>query len=382
MAPLPSRSADARGLRILRIAAHPINAMQPMPHRPIVRTLGRLILSAAIALGLSSPLATSASAQEAAPAPAPAEARPAPQLPSPQCRRYRAELASLQSGASTTRALNDEIGRLEAYFRGLNCEGGKFLFFDTRPPQCGAVEQRIRALKATYGGAVIDDSGARKRELQGLVASTCPPREAYAGSGEAYGRGGPQMVCVRTCDGGYFPMKNLPEGRGGADEMCQALCPGTEAQAYSMPYGDDALKHAATVKGSRAYTNLANAFKFRKEFVPNCSCKPEGKSWAQSLVKAESMLVRHKGDIFVTPMQAEALSRPKVRLTLVGRADRTAAELAADAAGRAGVDTKGGAGPGRDDAAKVQPAAEAKPDHVAVRIIAPDVIAVPQRLTP
>ncbi|MBY0255040.1 MAG: DUF2865 domain-containing protein, partial [Methylobacterium organophilum] len=274
-----------------------------MPHRPIVRTLGRLVLSAAIALGLSHSLAVSASAQEAASGPPPAEARPAPQLPSPQCRRYRAELASIQSGASTTRALNDEIGRLEAYFRGLNCEGGKFLFFDTRPPQCGAVEQRIRALKATYGGAVIDDSGARKRELQGLVASTCPPRETSAGSGEAYGRGGPQMVCVRTCDGGFFPMKNLPEGRGGADEMCQALCPGTEAQAYSMPYGDDALKHAASVKGSRAYANLANAFKFRKEFVPNCSCKPEGKSWAQSLVKAESMLVRHKGDIFVTPMQ-------------------------------------------------------------------------------
>ena len=151
------------------------------------------------------------------------------------------------------------------------------------------------------------------------------------------------MVCVRTCDGGFFPMKNLPEGRGGADEMCQALCPGTEAQAYSMPYGDDALKHAASVKGSRAYASLANAFKFRKEFVPNCSCKPEGKTWAQSLVRAESMLVRHKGDIFVTPMQAEALSRPKVRLTLVGRADRTAAELAADAAGRARADTKVGA---------------------------------------
>ncbi len=336
-------------------------------------------------LGLARPILAPAAAQEAQAAPPAAEARPAPQMPSPQCRRYRAELASIQSGASTTRALDDEIGRLEAYYRGLNCSE-KFLFFDTRPPQCGAVEQRIRALKATYGGAVLDDDGTRRRELQSLVASTCPARETYAASGEAYARGGPQMVCVRTCDGGFFPMRNLPEGRGGADEMCQALCPGTEAQAYSMPYGDDALKHAATVKGSRAYTSLANAFKFRKEFVPNCSCKPEGKTWAQSLVKAESMLVRHKGDIFVTPMQAEALSRPKVRLTLVGRADRTAAELAADAAGRAGVGAKGDGGAADIDKGWVDPEAKAsepaKPDHVAVRIIAPNVIAVPQRLTP
>jgi len=347
-----------------------------MPHRPIVRTLGRRLLSAALTLGLSGTLLVPAVAQETSPDPAAAEARPALQVASPQCRRYRAELAAVQTGASTTRALNDEIGRLEAYYRGLNCTE-KFLFFDTRPPQCGAVEQRIRALKATYGGAILDDGGTRRRELQNLVASTCPARETYATSGESYARGGPQMVCVRTCDGGFFPMRNLPEGRGGADEMCQALCPGTEAQAYSMPYGDDALKHAATVKGSRAYTSLANAFKFRKEFVPNCSCKPDGKTWAQSLVKAESMLVRHKGDIFVTPMQAEALSRPKVRLTLVGRADRTAAELAADAAGRAGVEMK--ADPVAADLAKP---ADVKPDHVAVRIIAPNVIAVPQRLTP
>ncbi|QGY00970.1 DUF2865 domain-containing protein [Methylobacterium mesophilicum SR1.6/6] len=364
-----------------------------MPHRPIVRSFGRLLLGAVLALGLCQTLSHPAGAQEAPAAPPAADTRPTPPQPSPQCRRYRAELAAVQNGASTTRALNDEIGRLEAYFRGLNCEGGKFLFFDTRPPQCGAVEQRIRALKATYGGAVIDDSGARKRELQGLIASTCPARETYAASGEAYAKGGPQMVCVRTCDGGFFPMRNLPDGRGGADEMCQALCPGTEAQAYSMPYGDDALKHAASVKGSRAYASLANAFKFRKEFVPNCSCKPEGKTWAQSLVKAESMLVRHKGDIFVTPMQAEALSRPKVRLTLVGRADRTAAELAADAAGRAAGEGRSGApaaaqatGDRSDTADAAKPddakALEVKPDHVAVRVIAPNVIAVPQRLIP
>lgn len=304
-----------------------------------------------------------------------------PQLPSPECRRYRAELASVQNGASTTRALQDEIGRLQTYFRSLNCEGGKFLFFDTRPPQCGAVEQRIRALNATYGGAVMDDTSARKRDLQALVARTCPARESGP-AGESYARGGGQVICVRTCDGGYFPMPNLPEGRGGADEMCQALCPGTEAVAYSMPHGDEALKQAATVRGSRAYTSLANAFKFRKSFTPNCSCKPDGKTWAQSLVKAESMLVRHKGDIFVTPMQAEALSRPKVRLTLVGRADKTAAELAADAAGRAGLDGKegtGGAETAKPEAASADPQ---KGAHIAVRVIAPDLVAVPSRAQP
>ncbi len=304
--------------------------------RPILRPLRRPL--AILALWLGTVAAVQAQSPEQAPEATTVQTQT--RLPSAACLRYRSELTNLGNGASVVRALQGEIGRLEAYHRTLNCEGGTFLFFDTRPPQCGAVEQRIRALNATYGGAAIDDNGGRRRQLQGLIASSCPETaRGEPASGESYARGGAQVICVRTCDGAYFPMRNLPEGRGGADEMCQALCPGTEAVAYSMPHGDDALKQAATVKGSKAYVSLANAFKFRKAFVPNCSCKPADKTWAQSLAKAESMLVRHKGDIFVTPRQAEALSRPspKVRLTLVGRADKTAAVLAADAAERSGL---------------------------------------------
>ncbi|MGU3537163.1 DUF2865 domain-containing protein [Methylobacterium sp. A54F] len=300
------------------------------------------------------------------------------------CQRYRAELANLDDGANTARALQSEIGRLQAYYRSLNCEGGKFLFFDTRPPQCGAVEQRIRALNAGYGAENGEVSAARRRQLQAAVSSACAdvPRPDGAVAGEGYARGGAQVICVRTCDGSYFPMSNLPDGREGANELCQALCPGAEATAYSMPHGDEALKYAATLKGNRAYASLANAFKFRKEFVPNCSCKPSGQTWAQSLVKAESMMVRHKGDIFVTPMQAEALSRPKVRLTLVGRADKTAASLAADAAGRTPGIVIDAAAPPKDGeiaTASTAPAKKAAEERQSVRVIAPNVIAVPQR---
>ncbi len=118
----------------------------------------------------------------------------------------------------------------------------------------------------------------------------------------------------------------------------------------------------------RAYSALPNAFKFQKTFVPNCSCKGT-QTWAQALVKAESMLVRHKGDIFVTPAQAEAMSRPKVRLTLVGRADRAAAALAATAASRVEEAT--------EPAAETPRPAVVLEERPAVRIIAPNLIPVP-----
>ncbi|WP_019906709.1 DUF2865 domain-containing protein [Methylobacterium sp. 77] len=309
------------------------------------------------------------------------------QAPSGQCQRYRYELANLSDGANTARALQNEIGRLEAYYRTLSCEGGKFLFFDSRPPQCGAVEQRIRALQAGYGADNGEVTAARRRQLNAAIASACAdtaPRLVDGAVAEQRGRGGPQVVCVRTCDGAYFPMNNLPEGREGANDLCQALCPGTEAVAYSMPYGDEGLKQAASVKGSRAYVSLANAFKFQKSFTPDCSCKKANQTWAQSLVKAESMLVRHKGDIFVTPMQAEAMSRPKVRVTLAGRADKTAAVLAADAASRIGaVVSEAGVvrdGATADAAMSAIPAAAGKDERPSVRIIAPGMIAVPARV--
>lgn len=297
------------------------------------------------------------------------------------CQRYRTELSNLNASASTASALQSEVARLETYYRSLNCEGAKFLFFDTRPPQCGAVEARIRSLNATYGGGDGEVVAARRRQLVAAVSSACTgliPGEGQEAqtAGNQTARGGAQVICVKTCDGSYFPMANLPDGRGGADEMCQALCPGTEAVAYSMPHGDEALKYAATIKGSRAYTALPAAFKFRKSFTPDCSCKQEGQSWAQSLAKAESMLVRHKGDIFVTPMTAEKLSRaPKVRLTLVGRADRTAASLAADAANREGAAAAHG------PAETAEQAASTGDGRSAIRIIVPSLLP-PPALTP
>lgn len=252
------------------------------------------------------------------------------------CRRYRAELASLErAGGDPGRG---ELAQLRTYYAQVGCEGGRFLFFDTRPPQCDAIAQRIRYLSAMP--AEDGYTQARRRQLVAAVSANCDATSPAAGGAPQTARGGGQVICVRACDGGYFPLNNLPEGRDGADAMCQALCPGTQANAYSMPAGDEGLKQAASINGRRAYTALPNAFKFRTAFVPDCSCKGNGQTWAQALAKAESMLDRHKGDIVVTAAQAERLSRPKVRLILLGRADRAASTIAGVAASAAQRDAR------------------------------------------
>jgi len=134
---------------------------------------------------------------------------------------------------------------------------------------------------------------------------------------------GGRLVCVRACDGFFFPLSNAPDGRSGADQMCQALCPGAETAAYSMPSGEETeLDRAVSLKG-KPYARLAAAFKFQKGVDPSCSCKKEGQTWAQALGRAETMLGRRPGDIIVTAQKAEELSRPKIAMAAKRGRDKT-----------------------------------------------------------
>jgi hypothetical protein len=250
-----------------------------------------------------------------------------------QCQRYRAELASLGRGGGMEGAAHrqrQEIARLSGYYQSIGCGRGQFLFFGSPPPEeCGAIAQRINMMQASYARIASQaesyNSDGRRRQLTAAIQQACNPQREAALRREAEERrsradedagprrsGGGRLVCVRTCDGSFFPLHNLPQsGRSDADDMCKALCPGAETAAYSMPGGDGEIAEAVSLRGKR-YTKLATAFKYQKGFDPSCSCRKEGQSWAEALQKAEKMIERGKGDIIVTAKKAEELSRPKL----------------------------------------------------------------------
>ncbi len=80
---------------------------------------------------------------------------------------------------------------------------------------------------------------------------------ASAGGGTAY--------CVRTCDGRYFPL-SASKGQGRA-ETCNSLCPASETQVF---YGGS-INHAVS-KSGKSYSQLPNAFRYRKELISGCTC--------------------------------------------------------------------------------------------------------------
>jgi hypothetical protein len=242
------------------------------------------------------------------------------------CARYRAELAALGRGGGSTGSAQRqarEIARLAEYAQAIGCGGGQS-FFGGPPRECGAIMQRIGMMHANYRRLVAEDSvtgSARRQRLRAAVREACDPqregaaalREASEESGAKPPRGSGRLVCVRTCDGYFFPLHNLPQrGRSGPDAMCQALCPAAETAAYRIPGGlDGDIADAVSLRG-KPYARLANAFRYQKAVDQSCSCRQPGQSWVEALNKAERMIGRERGDIIVTAAKAEELSRPRL----------------------------------------------------------------------
>lgn len=119
--------------------------------------------------------------------------------------------------------------------------------------------------------------------------------------------GGSYFVCVRACDGGFFPVSYVGD-RDSLEKICQALCPNAETQLYSMPFGGT-IEDSVSMSGA-PYAGLPNAGKFEQAVDQDCSCRRKDQSWAEALAAVEARLERHPGDILVTPEISEQMSRP------------------------------------------------------------------------
>ena len=118
--------------------------------------------------------------------------------------------------------------------------------------------------------------------LQGLFGF---PQYGYPGQGHAgmQGPGAYRTLCVRTCDGYYFPISYATRaGNFQTDQqVCQQMCPGTEVVLYAHRNpGQDSGDAVSTVDRT-PYRQLATAFAYRTSYNSSCSC---GKATALDLV--------------------------------------------------------------------------------------------------
>jgi hypothetical protein len=139
--------------------------------------------------------------------------------------------------------------------------------------------QILRALAQNRCGPTYASNGGlfdQQPSGGGLFASLFGPRiqtygDAPFSSGS--GLGTYRTMCVRTCDGFYFPISfaTVPSQFAADSATCQAMCPGAETSLYTYRNPGEDPEQMVSLAGE-AYTALPNAFKFRTSYDKACTC--------------------------------------------------------------------------------------------------------------
>jgi hypothetical protein len=307
----------------------------------------------------------------AAMTPALAQTQPSPQIYQPEqppqvssvCTRLEAQLAAFERGGpdqaqaeqvrkyeAAAAQQQAQLDRLNAQAKRAGCEGrGFFSIFSSQPAACGPLNGQIQQMKGNLDRILGDlarlqgsdpapeREGQRRAIIGALAQNDCGPQyrqaavqpqrgnlfESLFGPGTVFSGttvqgentphgSGYRTVCVRMCDGYYFPISysaspsKFPED----ERTCQAACPAAEAQLFMHRNPGEDINQAVSQTGE-PYTSIPNAFRYRVAFDSNCSCKRSGESWSQALKGIQDPTAA-PGDVVVTEERARQLSQPRV----------------------------------------------------------------------
>lgn len=83
-----------------------------------------------------------------------------------------------------------------------------------------------------------------------------------------------RTVCVRSCDGYYWPISFSTVSEFLADDAatCQSQCPGSDVELYYYHNPGETPEEMINLAGA-PYSGLPNAFRYREEYDSSCSCK-------------------------------------------------------------------------------------------------------------
>ncbi len=334
----------------------------------------------------------------------------------PMCPRLEAQLATIDRGGGGDPAKEEqirryqdaaakqqsELDRVTSQAKRMGCDSsGFFSLFSGQSAQCGPVNNQIQQMRANleqittslerlrggFGGSERDSQ--RRSVLAALAQNNCGPQYANAARGPGsfletlFGNNnnnnnpmtpgvdlGPQSgtyrtVCVRTCDGFYFPISfaTVPARFPDDERTCKNLCPAAEASLFSYRNPGEDMNQAVSING-QPYSSSPNAFRYRQEFNPSCACKAAGQTWSEALKTIDDKAsAEQQGDIIVTEESAKKMSRAPTK---------GAAAAAKKGAAPAGTTATAPAAP--DASPPAAGSTAAAPDNKPIRSVGPTFI--------
>jgi hypothetical protein len=130
----------------------------------------------------------------------------------------------------------------------------------------------VRELASNNCGANYQQQAARN---SGPFSSLWQDEDSGPGSNRFNYGATFRTVCVRLCDGAFFPVSfsTLPASFDRDQELCQQRCAAPAELYYHSQNPGQGIEQAVSHKTRQPYSTLRTAFRFRKEFVNGCSCK-------------------------------------------------------------------------------------------------------------
>jgi hypothetical protein len=122
-------------------------------------------------------------------------------------------------------------------------------------------------------------------------------------------KGGQRTVCVRLCDGYYWPVSfQTKRSQFQKDaRACESSCDG-EARLFHFPtYGDI---HDAVDNSGKPYARLPAAFLYRKKLVAGCTCRPE--AWSDAEVSRHQVYAMEEAQEKARIAEAKAAEEARI----------------------------------------------------------------------
>lgn len=205
--------------------------------------------------------------------------------------KMRANLAALERkrDSYSDRVTMVSKRRIQAALKANDCDGRR------ASVQAAALKGKEAAKRARSPGlvAILGDSGGRTTNSRARIVI-----EPRASRGGAY-----RTLCVRTCDGFFFPISSSASSVDFArdERTCQMMCPGTEAALYFHLAPDQESEEMVSARTREPYTALPNAFAYRDTSAPiskACGCNMG--AFYKEMARREAILNGETTDVPLT----------------------------------------------------------------------------------
>ncbi len=186
--------------------------------------------------------------------------------------KMRANLAALERKRDSYADRSDKMAkrRIQAALDANDCDGAR-----SSSIQAAALKGKMAALKAKSqrGAGLVavigngnDEGVSRARQTEARIV--IEPK--------SFG-GNYRTLCVRSCDGFFFPVSSAasPSDFARDERTCQMMCPGTKTALYFHSALGQESEDMISARTREPYTEMENAFAYRNAGAPMskaCGC--------------------------------------------------------------------------------------------------------------